>query len=180
MRWFWVDRIVEFQSGQRAVATKNVSLGEEHLHDHFAGYPIMPGSLVIEGLAQTGGILVSEHHNFKKRVALAKLGKVTFHFPVEPGDTLTYTAEIRDVSEDGAIVQATSHRGSDMHAEAEIIYAYFSDPRIKGQVFEPHELIALMRVYKLFDVGIDREGKPLQPSPELLAAERTALAAPTV
>ena len=68
MRWFWIDRFVEFRSGESAKAIKNVSLAEEQLHDHFPGYPVMPASLIIEGLAQTGGILVGEAGGFAEKV----------------------------------------------------------------------------------------------------------------
>ena len=62
MRWFWFDRYTEFVSGTRATAIKNVSLSEEHVHDHFPGVPMMPDSLVIEGLAQTGGVVCCKYH----------------------------------------------------------------------------------------------------------------------
>ena len=64
MRWMWIDKIIDFEAGNRLSAVKNVSLSEEHLHDHFAAderfeaQPIMPASLIIEGMAQTAGILV--------------------------------------------------------------------------------------------------------------------------
>ncbi len=57
MRWIWIDKVVAFESGRRAVAVKNVTLAEEHLHDHVPGYPIHPPTLMIEGLAQTAGVL---------------------------------------------------------------------------------------------------------------------------
>src|SRR4051812_31658678 len=60
MRWIWIDKFLEFRSGQFARAIKNLTLAEEHLHDHYPGYPVMPASLIIEGLAQTGGILGGE------------------------------------------------------------------------------------------------------------------------
>ena len=49
MRWIWIDGFVEFESGRRASAVKNVTLAEEHLHDHFPGFPVMPATLIIEG-----------------------------------------------------------------------------------------------------------------------------------
>ena len=81
MRWFWIDRFTEFISRQQATAVKAVSLSEEFLHDHFYSYPVMPNSLVIEGMAQTGGLLVSEFHRFVEWV-VAELGPT-----VRPGAT---------------------------------------------------------------------------------------------
>jgi len=56
MRWTWIDRFVSFESGKTATAVKNLSLAEDHLADHFPGFPVMPAPLILEGLAQTGGI----------------------------------------------------------------------------------------------------------------------------
>ena len=67
MRWIWLDRFAEFVPGQRAVGVKNVTLAEDHLHDHFPGFPIMPASLMIEGMAQTAGILVGQARDFAER-----------------------------------------------------------------------------------------------------------------
>src|ERR687898_46307 len=77
MRWFWIDRFIEFESGKTAKAIKNVTLAEEHLHDHYPGFPVMPGSLMLEGMAQTGGILLGEANDFRHIVILAKIPKVT-------------------------------------------------------------------------------------------------------
>src|SRR4029077_15118311 len=104
MRWFWIDRFTEFESGRAATAIKNVSLAEEHLHDHFTGAPVMPNSLVIEGIAQTGGLLVAEHSGFEHPVVLGEVAKVLFHVPAVPGDTLTYPVTLDDIHTDGAIV----------------------------------------------------------------------------
>ena len=94
MRWFWIDRFVEFVPGSHAKSVKNVTLAEEHLHDHFPGFPVMPGSLMLEGMAQTGGILLGQTSDFNEIVILAKVPNVTFHSWACPGDTLTYTATI--------------------------------------------------------------------------------------
>src|SRR6187431_589857 len=101
MRWIWIDRFVEFESGVRATAVKNVSLAEEHLHDHYPGFPEMPGSLMLEGMAQTGGILLGETHGFKHIVILAKVPKVVYHSWAVPGDTLVYTAELLEARPEG-------------------------------------------------------------------------------
>jgi len=102
VRWFWFDRFESFESGRRAVAVKNVSLAEDHLHDHFPGYPVMPASLIIEGMAQTAGILVGETRQFAEKVILAKIKRAVFRAMVRPGDQLRYAAEIEQISASAA------------------------------------------------------------------------------
>ena len=123
MRWFWIDRFVEFQSGVRATAIKNVTLAEEHLHDHFPGFPVMPGSLIIEGMAQTGGILLAEMLHFENLVVMAKIPKVVFHSWAYPGDTLIYDARILDGRPDGGIVECSARVGDRPLADAEYVFA---------------------------------------------------------
>ncbi|MCC6677497.1 MAG: beta-hydroxyacyl-ACP dehydratase [Phycisphaerales bacterium] len=114
MRWMWIDRIVELEPRRRLVAIKNISLAEEHLHDHFAArpaldgrparpaLPIMPASLIIEGMAQTAGILVGHAEEFREKVILAKIGRAEFDRDVTPGLTLRYTATIQQIDKVGA------------------------------------------------------------------------------
>jgi 3-hydroxyacyl-[acyl-carrier-protein] dehydratase len=107
MRWIWIDKFEKFEVNVAAVALKNVSLAEEHLHDHFPGFPVMPASLMIEGMAQTAGILVGAARNFQEKVILAKIGKATFVRLVRPGEQLVYAAKIVHVSEQGAAIEGT-------------------------------------------------------------------------
>jgi len=124
MRWFWVDRFVEFESGSHAKAIKNVSLSEEHLHDHQPGFPVMPNSLILEGLAQTGGLLLGEQRNFSRLVVLAKVPRMTFHGWACPGDTLTYSVKLVDSRDEGGMVEASAHVGDRLVAEGEIVFAH--------------------------------------------------------
>jgi len=113
MRWMWIDRIVELVPRERMVAVKNVSMAEEHLHDHFAAsgdrsaMPVMPASLIIEGMAQTAGILVGHAADFKEKVILAKVNKAELHAEATPGCTLRYTATIRQLDAGGASTVGT-------------------------------------------------------------------------
>ena len=107
MRWIWIDRFVEFVPNTSATAIKNVSLAEEHLHDHWEAFPVMPMSLMIEGMAQTAGILVGQARDFKEKVILAKISKAEIREPVLPGDQITYHAEIQSISEQAASTEGT-------------------------------------------------------------------------
>jgi len=169
MRWFWIDRFLEFESGRYAKAIKCVSLAEDYLHDHFPQYPIFPSSLIIEGLAQTGGLLVCEHNQFTEKVILAKLPKVQFFCHARPGDTLTYTATIEYQSAEGAAVSATSHIGDRLQAQAEIVFAHLNAPWL-GTFFSPEAFLAMMRVFGAYRVGRAADGSPLTPPARLCKA----------
>lgn len=162
MRWFWIDRFTEFVHGRTATAVKNVALAEEHLHDHFPGYPVMPNSLVLEGLAQTGGMLVAQYNDFRERVILAKVSKVTFHRLALPGDVLTYRAEMRDINSDGAMTSVTSHIGEELQAEADLIFAHIDHDVAGGDLFEPGEFMHMMKLLRLYEVGRNEDGSPIQ------------------
>ncbi len=131
MRWFWIDRFLEFESGKSAKSIKNVTLAEEHLHDHYPGFPVMPGSLMLEGMAQTGGILLGETHQFKHIVVLAKVPKVKFHAWVRPGDTIIYSAKLIEARDEGGLVELQAHVGDTLVAESEIVFAHL-DTEVAG------------------------------------------------
>lgn len=108
MRWMWIDRIVELVPKERMVAIKHISMAEEHLHDHFPStpsrraMPIMPMSLIVEGMAQTAGVLVGHAQDFKEKVVLAKVSKAQISRDATPGCTLRYTATIEQFTAAGA------------------------------------------------------------------------------
>jgi 3-hydroxyacyl-[acyl-carrier-protein] dehydratase len=119
----WIDRIVAYEPEQRLVAIKNVSLAEEHLHDHFPAddrhdaQPIMPASLMIEGMAQTAGILVGAANRFREKVILAKIASAEFDADVVPGQTIRYDATVDRLDQAGAstsgVVQRLDHAAGD-------------------------------------------------------------------
>ena len=179
MRWFWIDRFKAFESGRRAVATKNVSLAEEQMDTYMytCVMPLMPPTLVIEGLAQTGGLLVGELNQFRERVVLAKVSKAIFHVAAVAGDTLTYTAEVENVDASGAICKCTSHIGDTLHADVELIFAHLDDTRFKDvDLFEPTDFLRMLRMLRLYDVGVDADGQRLQIPDHLVAAEQEYIA----
>lgn len=113
MRWMWIDRVVELVPKQKLVAIKNISLAEEHLHDHFEpsgdlpALPVMPASLIIEGMAQSAGILVGHAEDFREKVILAKVSKAELVGEAAPGFVLRYTAIIQHMDTAGASTAGT-------------------------------------------------------------------------
>ncbi len=110
MRWMWIDRIVSLEPGERLVAIKHVSMAEEHLHDHFPASPVtdrdatpvMPASLILEGMAQTAGILVGHTRSFREKVILAKISKAQLRCDATPGCTIRYDARLTNIDDAGA------------------------------------------------------------------------------
>lgn len=174
MRWIWFDRFLEFESGRRARSIKNVTLAEEQIADHFPGIPMMPASLITEGLAQTGGLLVGQANDFRERVVLAKVGRMTFHFAARPGDTLVYATEIDDLHQDGARVSANVHVGDRLLADGEIYFAHLSGRHIDRELFDPVKFMNTLRITGLFAVGKYADGTPLRVPEHLAEAERRA------
>lgn len=167
MRWFWIDRFHEFVCDSHAVAVKCVSLAEPHMHEHIVGYPLMPNTLVTEGMAQTGGLLVSEHYRFSELVVLAKLAYATFHSRVRHGDMLTYRVTVDTLRRDGAVVSATAHVGDRLHANAQLFFAKLSDSsgELSGaRLFRARDLRHWLSLVGVFDVGIRQDGTRMQES----------------
>jgi 3-hydroxyacyl-[acyl-carrier-protein] dehydratase len=140
MRWIWIDKFIEFDSGKRAVAVKNVTLAEEHLHDHFPGFPVMPESLMIEAMAQTSGILVGEAKNFKEKVILAKIKKAVFFDYVRPGDTLKIDAKIESISLEAASTAGKITCGDKLVAEIDLRFSHI-DQNLAGKEFPKENFV---------------------------------------
>jgi 3-hydroxyacyl-[acyl-carrier-protein] dehydratase len=140
MRWIWIDRFLEFRSGKSAKAVKNVSLAEDYFAEHFPGYPVMPAPLILEGLAQTCGILVGEANNFQEKVVLAKVPYARFHRDVLAGERMVYETEILHLRPEGASVQGKVTIGDTVVAEAEIFFAHLDQNRSK-QLFGDHNFV---------------------------------------
>lgn len=153
MRWVWFDRFEEFESARRAVAVKNVTLAEEHLHDHFPGFPVMPASLMIEGMAQTAGILVGEARGFSEKVILAKIKRAAFERLVRPGETLRYEASVETLTDQAASTVGTITVADEVVGTVEIVFSHI-DRNLSGLEFPEEnfvfteEFMSLLRSYR--------------------------------
>ncbi len=140
MRWIWIDRFIEFVPGKKATAVKNVSLAEEHLHDHWEAYPIMPTSLMIEGMAQTAGILVGQARNFKEKVILAKVAKAEFTDIVVPGNQVTYQAEIDSIAPEAASIKGKVLKNGQPIGTIEMMFSHI-DQNLSGVKFPEENFV---------------------------------------
>jgi 3-hydroxyacyl-[acyl-carrier-protein] dehydratase len=91
-----IDRVVEFEPTKRLVAIKNVTINEPFFQGHFPGYPIMPGVLVVEAMAQAGGMIMMAEipDREKKLVVFTGIERAKFRRPVSPGDQLRIVVEV--------------------------------------------------------------------------------------
>jgi 3-hydroxyacyl-[acyl-carrier-protein] dehydratase len=140
VRWIWIDKFIEFESGHRAVAVKNVTLAEEHLHDHFPSFPIMPECLMIEAMAQTAGILVGQARDFREKVVLAKISKAVFFDFVRPGDSLRIEAQMDMIAEEAASTKGRITRDDELIAEIELMFSHI-DQNLAGKKFPKENFV---------------------------------------
>ena len=140
MRWIWIDRFVEFVPGKRAAAIKNVSLAEEHLHDHWEAFPIHPASLMIEGMAQTAGILVGQARGFSEKVILAKITRAEFDDIVVPGDQITFQAEIDRITPEAAFTKGVVLRNGQPIGLVDLMFSHV-DKNLAGTKFPEENFV---------------------------------------
>lgn len=140
MRWIWIDKFIEFTSGSSAVAVKNVTLAEEHLHDHFPGFPVMPECLMIEGMAQTAGILVGEAKKFQEKVILAKVKKAVFFDYVKAGDSLKLEARMESLAPEAASTSGKITCGDKLIAEIDLMFSHV-DKNLAGIEFPEENFV---------------------------------------
>ena len=117
-----IDRIIEFEPTKRLVAIKNVTINEPFFQGHFPGYPIMPGVLVVEAMAQAGCVYFYYSKNLQGKSLIYYLAKTEarFHHPVIPGDQLTIEVSTVKLLPKAGFVKCKALVGEKLMAEAEI------------------------------------------------------------
>lgn len=137
MRYVLLDRITLLSPPSLATGVKCVSLADDMFVDHFPGHPIMPGALMIEGLAQLGGVLLEatmrERGRTDLHALLTMVDRARFRKMVRPGDRLELETHGRTVTEDGGRVHAMARLDAEVAAEAELTFVFALVPEPKLQ-----------------------------------------------
>ncbi|MBE9182005.1 3-hydroxyacyl-ACP dehydratase FabZ [Oculatella sp. LEGE 06141] len=120
-----VDRIIEYIPGERAVGIKNVTFNEPHFQGHFPGRPIMPGVLIVEAMAQVGGVVLTQIPDVPEGLFMfAGIDKVRFRRPVVPGDQLIMTVELLSIKRRRfGKMQGRAEVGGQLVAEGELMFS---------------------------------------------------------
>jgi len=158
MRWFWIDRFTEFVRHTRATAIKAVTLAEGHLHDHFPGAPIVPATLILEGMAQTGGLLVADHLDYKLQVVLAKVATADFRFEAFPGDVLRFEAVLVETMPGGSLVRVTTWVGDRIQGEAELFFGHLVAGTAIPKLFKDGEMLTWIDQLRICEVATNPDG----------------------
>lgn len=148
MRFFMIDQITRWEAGVAAEGLKSVALSEDFFDDHFPRRPVMPGVLILEGIAQLSGLLLEaglqQQYGQSAKAILTLLERTKFRALVKPGDTLLYRTEVTALNETGGKVKATALRAQTTVTSTEMVFAfkYVDDPHLE------EKRAALMRLWR--------------------------------
>ena len=134
-----IDRIVEWNVGESAAAIKNISLSEDFFDDHFPRRPVMPGVLILEGMAQISGLLLEaslkKTANQDAKAVMTLLERTKFRSMVRPGDTLRYETKVVSVNRTGGKVTAEAILDGKAVVTTGIVFGfkYVDDPQLEAR-----------------------------------------------
>jgi 3-hydroxyacyl-[acyl-carrier-protein] dehydratase len=118
-----IDRVTAYEPGQRAEAIKNVTINEPFFQGHFPTQPIMPGVLIVEAMAQLGGVLLMQRTPLGDKLALLTgIDRVRFRRQVVPGDQLVLTAEILKIHGNMGKVKVTARVNNEAVSDGELMF----------------------------------------------------------
>ena len=121
-----VDRITEMEKGKKVIGYKNISISEPAFMGHFPGHPIYPGVMILEGMAQAGGVLALKSNDLtneelkNKVIYFMSIDKAKFRSPVKPGDKLEYRIEVKKLRGTLIVLDGKAYVDDALVAEAEL------------------------------------------------------------
>lgn len=127
MRFSLIDRITQLQAGEEITAVKNLSLAEEYLQDHFPGFPVEPGVLMLESMVQASAWLMRYTEDFRFSVVMLKQAKaVKFNSFLRPGQTLTVTARVHQRGDDQWVLKTAGTVDGESTVSGRLILQQFN------------------------------------------------------
>jgi 3-hydroxyacyl-[acyl-carrier-protein] dehydratase len=120
VRFLLVDRLLQIETGKSLVAAKCVALSEDYFADHFPGFPVMPGSLILEGFEQASHLLMGVSSDFTRAATLRRVSRGSFRRLVRPGDRLLLRVSLARFTETDAQVQADATSDGEKVADARL------------------------------------------------------------
>jgi len=143
VRFFLIDRITCWEPGKRAGAVKCISLSEDFFDDHFPLKPIMPGVLILEGMAQLAGLLLEEgarpDSGRGPKALMSIVEKAKFRKPARPGDLLHYGVEVLSVNEAGGRAAARASRDGELVADCTLAFSFHEYENPRGETVARHD-----------------------------------------
>ncbi len=137
MRHYWLDRIVHLEPGVRATGIKAVALAQDEFEAHFPGNPVLPGVYLLEGLAQTAGVLIEQTVEGRLLGLLTTVERARFHAFARPGDQIRLEVEIESLDASIARVRATATVADRSIASARLTFKLVPPDQLIPPVYLP-------------------------------------------
>jgi 3-hydroxyacyl-[acyl-carrier-protein] dehydratase len=137
VRHYWVDRVVELTAGKRAVGVKSVALSEDEFDSHFPGNPVLPGIYLLEGLAQTAGVLLERTSEGRRLALMGSISRARFPSFARPGDRVVLTVELEALEGDVARIRGSATVGDREVAAAVITFRLVDPDLLIPPVYRP-------------------------------------------
>jgi len=138
MRHFWLDRILEMEVGRHAVGIKCFTLSEDFFNEHFPGNPVVPGVYLLEGLAQTAGVLLALTTERRKFALMVSVDRAKFSNFARPGEEVRLAVTIEDMGDDHARVHAVATAGERQVARAGISFRLLETGKLIPEQYRPY------------------------------------------
>src|SRR5262245_33826382 len=138
MRHFWLDRIVHLEPGKCAIGLKAVALAEQEFDAHFPGNPVLPGVYLLEGLAQTAGVLIHRSTGSRLIAVMVSIERARFPGFARPGDQVRLEVELESLEATAARARGTATVGDRTAAAARFTFRLVEPDRLMPETYQPH------------------------------------------
>ena len=144
MRFLLIDRLLELETGKSLVAAKCVAMSEDYFADHFPGFPVMPGSLILEGFEQASHLLMGVSSSFTRVATLQRVSRGVFRRLVRPGDRLLLRVSV------ARLTGAEAHLRADATSEGEKVADARLDFTVKDAGDDPEAARSCRRLREFY------------------------------